>query len=103
MTKLPPVELFVSSTGVRIYRIPCEAFPNFIVYCHLLLGAGPPTLVDTGSGYGASNKQLLAGLAAVNGEFHESFQLGDLQRIIISHGHIDHFGGLSHLLEHVHA
>lgn len=103
MAALPPVELFVSSTGVRIYRIPCEAFPNFIVYCHLLLGAGPPTLVDTGSGYGASNAQLLAGLAAVGGEFRESFQLGDLQRIIISHGHIDHFGGLSHLLEHVQA
>jgi glyoxylase-like metal-dependent hydrolase (beta-lactamase superfamily II) len=101
MTELPPIEAFVSSTGVRIYRIPCEAFPGFIVYCHLLLEAGPPTLVDTGSGYGGSNRQLLAGLEAVRTQFGEAIGLADIRRIIITHGHIDHFGGLSHLLEHV--
>jgi len=101
MTDLPPIESFVSSTGVRIYRIPCEAFPGFIVYCHLLLGAGPPTLVDTGSGYGSSNQQLLSGLEAVRTRFGEAIGLRDIGRIIITHGHIDHFGGLSHLKEHV--
>ena len=54
---LPVIERFESNTGVRIYRIPAEAFPGFIVYVYVLLGAGVPTLVDTGSGYGNSNEQ----------------------------------------------
>lgn len=103
MPELPAIELFVSRTGVRIYRIPCEAFPGFIVYCHLLLEAGPPTLVDTGSGYGPSTKQLLAGLESVRTDFSEAIQLADIRRIIITHGHIDHFGGLSQIREQVEA
>lgn len=99
MTQLPAVQRFVSSTGVRIYRIPCEAFPNFIVYAYLLLEAGAPTLVDTGSGYGDSNDHLLAGLEAVRDEFGEKITPTDIKRVIITHGHIDHFGGLQHVVE----
>ena len=50
MIELPPVERFESNSGARIYRMPCEAFPGFIVYAYLVLEAGPPTLIDTGSG-----------------------------------------------------
>jgi glyoxylase-like metal-dependent hydrolase (beta-lactamase superfamily II) len=70
---------------------------------HLLLGAGPPTLVDTGSGYGESNAQILAGLSAVRGDFGEPIALSDIRRIIITHGHIDHFGGLSLLADETRA
>ena len=91
---LPAVQRFTSSTGVRIYRLPCEAFPDLITHAYLLLGAGPPTLVDTGSGYGDSTAQLLAGLEAVRSDFGERVGLADIRRILITHGHIDHFGGL---------
>ncbi len=91
---LPPVERFVTRSGARIYRIPCEAFPDLVVYSHLVLEAGPPTLVDCGSGYGDSNAHLLAGFTHIRDEYHESIMLGDVRRIIITHGHIDHFGGL---------
>ena len=101
MTSLPAVQRFVSNTGVRIYRIPCEAFPNFIVYAYLLLEAGVPTLVDTGSGYGESNDHLFAGLDVVKDEFGEKITLEDIKRVIITHGHIDHFGGLQHVVERV--
>lgn len=97
MTQLPEIERFVSSTGVRIYRIPCQVFPSLLGYVHLLLGAGPPTLVDTGSGFQDSTKQVLAGLEAVHSRFGEAMQLADIGRIIITHGHIDHFGGLAEL------
>ncbi len=93
MTDLPAIERFVASTGQRIYRIPCEAFPNFIAYVYLVFDAGPLTLIDTGSGYGNCNAQVVAGLEAVRSEFGEPFQISDIRRILLTHGHIDHFGG----------
>lgn len=95
----PTVQQFESNSGVRIYRIPLSAFPGFIGYAHLLIGAGVPTLVDTGSGIGSSTDDLLAGLRHVKSEFGESIDVTDIERIIITHGHIDHYGGLSHMLE----
>lgn len=99
MAAFPSVQKFETNTNVRIYRIPVEAFPQFIAYCYLLLDAGQPTLVDTGSGYGNSNDQLLSGLEAVRTDFGEKLEIADIHRILITHGHIDHFGGLSFVLE----
>lgn len=94
---LPEVRRFDSSTGVRIYRIACDAFPGLVANIYLLLEAGVPTIVDTGSGFGHANEQLFAGLEKVRTEFGESVTLADIRRIIITHGHIDHFGGLAAL------
>jgi glyoxylase-like metal-dependent hydrolase (beta-lactamase superfamily II) len=103
MAALPPIERFESSSGARIYRLPVEVFPDFIAYCYVILEAGVPTLVDTGSGYGNSNDHLLAGIAALKEQFGESVGLADIRRILISHGHIDHFGGLSFIAEQTEA
>ncbi|MBI3838805.1 MAG: MBL fold metallo-hydrolase [Planctomycetia bacterium] len=91
------VHRFDSSTGVRIYRIACDAFPGLVANIYLLLEATEPTLVDTGSGFGEANAQLLAGIDKVRTEFGEPIALADIKRIIITHGHIDHFGGLAAL------
>lgn len=99
MSSLPAIERFESNTNVRIYRIPVEAFPGFIAYTYILLGAGVPTLMDTGSGYGNSNDQLMAGIRALKEDFGESLDVKDIKRILISHGHIDHFGGLDFMVE----
>lgn len=102
MSSLPPIETFTSSTGVKIYRIPVVVFPNgFVAFCYVLLGAGVPTLVDTGSGYGRSTEDLLAGIATLETDFGERFKVSDLQRIIITHGHVDHFGGIGGIREHI--
>jgi len=93
------VEQFKSSSGVTLYRIPVEVFPNFIGYCYLLIGAGDLTLIDTGSGMGSSTGDLLAGLAAVHSDYGEAIAVSDIARIIISHGHIDHFGGVADMLD----
>ena len=95
------VEKFESNSGVRIYRIPMAVFGDFIGYSYLLFGAGDLTLVDTGSGIGQSNADLLNGLAAVKNDFGEDFSLSDIDRIIMTHGHTDHFGGLASMLEEV--
>lgn len=92
------IEAFTSSTGIRIYRIPLEVFPGFIGYSYLLLGLEAVTLVDTGSGVGSSTEHLLAGLQTVKEQFGEDVAAQDIERIIISHGHVDHFGGLADML-----
>lgn len=104
MQRLPPVEQFRSSSGVDIFRLPIVLFPNnFSGHAYLLEGAGPLTLVDTGSGIGRSNNDLLDGFRQIRENFGRSYTLKDVERIIISHGHIDHFGGLAFVKEHTDA
>jgi len=94
--KVPPTrERYESNTGVKIYRMPVEAFPNFYVYTYLLLDGSTPTLVDTGSNIEKSHEDLLANFEAIRQDYGESIQIEDIQRIIITHGHIDHHGGLT--------
>lgn len=98
---LPPVARFSTSTGVTIYRISCQAFPGLVAHTYLLLGAGPVTLVDTGSGYGDSTRHIREGFEAIRRDFGESVALRDVKRVIITHGHLDHFGGLAQVTEPV--
>ncbi|MEZ4457624.1 MAG: MBL fold metallo-hydrolase [Gemmatimonadales bacterium] len=94
---LPPVQRFESNTGVRIYRMSCQAFPGLVAHAYVLIGTGPLTLVDTGSGYGDSTPQLRAGLETIRTEFGEAVTPGAIERVLITHGHLDHFGGLAQL------
>ena len=97
---LPSIERFESNTNVRIYRLPVQVFPNgFIGFVYVVLNAGVPTLVDTGSGYPTSNEDLLKGFDALQSEFGESLRLTDIKRIIVTHGHVDHFGGVAFVQE----
>jgi glyoxylase-like metal-dependent hydrolase (beta-lactamase superfamily II) len=99
MSQLPPVEKFSTRGGVKIYRLPMMVFPGFIGYSYLLLNAGVPTLVDCGSGIGNSNDHLLEGIKTVADTFGEKIGLKDIRHILITHGHIDHFGGTAFMME----
>lgn len=79
----------------RLYRIPLDLFPGLSGYAHLVLATGIAALIDVGSGFGDSDRQLEDGMRAVRETFGESLGWGDLTHILISHGHIDHYGGLS--------
>jgi glyoxylase-like metal-dependent hydrolase (beta-lactamase superfamily II) len=93
-----PIKQFLSNSGVRIYRIPCQVFEGLSARVYLLLGAGPPTLLDAGSSLDASTQQILAGVEAVRDQFGESVRPPDIRRIIVTHGHVDHVGGLPTLV-----
>jgi len=83
--------LIETSSGAKIHRIPLEAFPNFWAYVYLVLKGDDLALIDCGSGTETSHANLLSGFEQAG------FQPTDLTHILITHAHIDHFGGLSKL------
>jgi len=92
------VRRFVSAGGVTIYRLPVESFPDHVTNCYLVL-TDPVTLIDVGSGWATANEHLLARFDELHARFGETVNLGDVRQLIITHGHIDHFGGLNFVLE----
>jgi len=82
---------FETSSGAKIYRIPLEAFPNFWAYVYLVVKDDMRVLIDCGSGTDSSHENLLSGLQQAG------LRPPDLTHILLTHAHIDHYGGLSKL------
>jgi len=99
VTQAPPVERFEASNGAEIFRIPVQAFPNYYAYAHLILYREHVILVDTGSGFGTSHDDLINGFETINTNSKLSLSVSDVTRVVITHGHIDHFGGLAKVSE----
>lgn len=89
------VERFVASNGVQIFRLPLEVFVGYCAYAHLIAQGERLTLVDVGSGLGRSHQDLLAGLETVRAQYGVDARPEHIERIVITHGHVDHFGGLN--------
>jgi glyoxylase-like metal-dependent hydrolase (beta-lactamase superfamily II) len=91
-----PPEFTTSKTrsGKRIHRLPVEAFPNMWANTYLVETGNWLVLIDTGSGRDKSNEDLAAGLSQAG------CRLSDLTHILLTHGHIDHFGGLPYIRQH---
>lgn len=88
---------FETVEGARIYQIPLEAFPDFWMYVYVVFVDDYIVLIDTGSNYFQSNENLDAGFKFVSDKEGKTIGYGDLTHIFITHGHIDHFGGLAYL------
>jgi glyoxylase-like metal-dependent hydrolase (beta-lactamase superfamily II) len=87
-------QTFITSGGARIFRIPLNVFPGFWAYAYLVLVDDHIVLIDTGSGFGDSNAHLEAGFDQASRAAGKKIRTQDLTHILITHGHIDHFGGL---------
>jgi glyoxylase-like metal-dependent hydrolase (beta-lactamase superfamily II) len=98
------VREFNTPCGARIFQLPLLAFPGLSGFAYLVFVDDYKVLIDTGSGFGESNRYLEEGFAEVADILHrnrqgvvKSFQVSDLTHILVTHGHIDHIGGLSYL------
>ncbi len=87
-------QAFETSGGAKVFRIPLQAFPFLSVYAYLILIDGMVVLIDSGSGFGESNADLEAGFALASQATGQRIRIEDLSHVLITHGHIDHFGGL---------
>ena len=97
MNQPPVITAIDSSSSARILRLPVEAFPNLWANLYLVHSGDILVLIDTGSGSEKSNEDLLRGLAIAG------YRLSNLTHILLTHGHIDHYGGLPFLREHTQA
>jgi glyoxylase-like metal-dependent hydrolase (beta-lactamase superfamily II) len=93
------VVCYHTSGGGQIYQIPILFFPGLLGQVYLVFTEDYRVLIDTGSGYGESNKHLIEGLNQISQMRGEAITLSSLTHILVTHGHIDHFGGLNFVLQ----
>src|SRR5258705_11817807 len=91
MSEKASFAFFETSAGAKIHRLPLEVFPGFWAYAYLVQKDGAVFLIDCGSGTESSHNNLW------NGCQQAGFQPSDLTHILLTHAHIDHFGGLTKL------
>lgn len=92
MSKSP--QRFLTGDGRTIYSFTVRSFPTLVNNIYIISDGQQRILVDCGSGMEKPNADLLAGFAAISETFGEPMTLADIDTILITHGHIDHFGGL---------
>ena len=85
---------FITNAGRDIYSFKVQSFSQLVNNIYLIDDGNDLIMVDCGSGMEQANDDLVAGFTAVSEKYDKKFSLSDVTQILITHGHIDHFGGL---------
>ena len=91
------MNIYETAGGAQIYQITLHEFPGLVGNVYLIVLDKFRVLIDTGSGFGDSNMDLKKGLEEISDIRDEDCSLGNVNSIFITHGHIDHFGGLPYI------
>lgn len=94
------VQRFRPSADTVLYRLEVQTFPTLMNNVMLILEPGHTILFDVGSGSETSSLDVDLGFAVVRDLFDENVHLAELDTAVISHAHIDHFGGIKHITSH---
>ena len=100
MSPVKKLKTFKTKTGIPIFQIPIEAFPGLWTYAYLVLLGDYQVLIDTGSSFSSATEQLIGGIQEAGNHVNgRHFSISGLTHVMITHGHIDHFGGLPAIRE----
>ncbi len=83
----------VTAAGTRIYLLPVETFFGHVNNLYLVDHPEHPLLFDAASGDQAARGQLAARFEEIGERFGVRTRLEGLAELVLSHAHIDHFGG----------
>jgi len=88
---------YTTARGAQIYQIPLHEFPGLMGNIYFIFVGKYRVLIDTGSGFGESNQDIDRGLEEVSEIRGEDCSVKTIDHIFITHGHIDHYGGLNYI------
>jgi glyoxylase-like metal-dependent hydrolase (beta-lactamase superfamily II) len=88
------VTRYETAGGRTIYTFPVQAFVQLVANIYIIDDGNGLTLVDCGSGMEQSNNELLAGFETLGSRYGKAISFEAINHIVITHGHMDHFGGL---------
>jgi glyoxylase-like metal-dependent hydrolase (beta-lactamase superfamily II) len=87
------VRCFTTSEGALIYLLSIETFPDHVNNVYLIREGGRLTLYDSGSQMGSSRDDFRRAETVLRQVFGEALGLDAVRDVVVSHAHIDHFGG----------
>lgn len=88
-----------TSSGRPVYRIVAETFPDHINNLYFLPQASGNVLIDAATTTETAVRDLKRAERLLSECFGQTFRTEEITDIILTHGHIDHFGGLHRLAE----
>lgn len=87
------VRRFAAGDGTDIWQLKLETFPGHINNVYLLVRGDDVLLWDVGSGADSSTRDLHRSFFALQRLHGVELDLSDIGTAVISHGHLDHYGG----------
>lgn len=87
-----PIEKIVTGSGIDIYVIRCQMYRSMVGRVHVIPALA--TVIDTGSEDAASRQDILDGFDVINSQYGVHFRPSDVRRVLLTHSHLDHIGGL---------
>jgi glyoxylase-like metal-dependent hydrolase (beta-lactamase superfamily II) len=88
------VRRFRTGGGRVLYQLAVETFPDHVNNLYLIVISGRTMLYDCGSQLASSRDDLRRAEGVLRQVYGETATLESVRDVIVSHAHIDHFGGI---------